>query len=193
MLRKIFVSHSQRDKEIRKTFNEIAAIAGLQTVCMEFEDMQAPKWEKIKNDLNVSEAVFLLLGKNVTRNRHTQNWISFEVGLACAFDKRIWVLENIASKLNFPIPYVTDYMRYESLEKKELFDYVRKILEGYGEYGENVYFRKVGDPTKHIPNGKKVRCPKCDSTFNLHNAETSPLIVIKTQLLCPLCRQEIKV
>jgi hypothetical protein len=172
----IFVSHSRYDKDIRKDFNEIFGLAGVQSVCMEFENMQSPEWQEIKNAVHNSEAVFLLLGPNVNRSIHTQNWIAFEVGLACAFNKRIWVFEQVCSNVPFPIPYLTDYMVY-NLEEISHFNYGRSIIEAYRQ--PDTLFVK-----RNIPKGVLVNCPQCHSTFVMHTDMKA--------FSCPSCRSEIE-
>ena len=103
----IFVSHSQYDKDIRASFDAIFARTGVKSVCMEFEQIYPPAWQEIKNAITASETVFLLLGPKIRKSIYTQNWIAFEVGLSCAFGKRVWVFEQMDSKIDFPIPYVT--------------------------------------------------------------------------------------
>jgi len=86
----IFVSHSQYDKDIRSSFDTVFARTGVKSVCMEFERInQLPAWEPIRNEIKVSETVFLLLGPNIRSSIHTQNWVAFEVGLACAYGKDV--------------------------------------------------------------------------------------------------------
>ncbi len=80
MSKQIFVSHSQRDKKIRKDVNEIIAIGGLKPICMEFEELPQKKWEKIKDEINESQTIFLMLGKNVTKK------VILEIGFLLKLD-----------------------------------------------------------------------------------------------------------
>ena len=62
-------------------------------------------------------AVFVLLGKNLGNPpayslQYTHNWVSFEVGVASATRKPIWVFEEFGSFIRYPIPFVTDYAQY---------------------------------------------------------------------------------
>ena len=163
MVKQIFVSHSRHDKEIVASFDRVFARTGVKSLCTEFEAIQSPKWMETKTGIEESETVFLLISQNITENSFTtQNWIAFEVGLACALGKDIWVFEQIASKIVFPIPYVTDYMRYESLEKREVFDYIRTIVEGYSikhriRFGEKPLVMHSKENIKYIPKGKVVK------------------------------------
>ncbi|MCL5949242.1 MAG: toll/interleukin-1 receptor domain-containing protein [Candidatus Bathyarchaeota archaeon] len=192
MSSQIFISHSRRDENIRKTFNELLALAGVKSVCMEFEDMEGQKWNQIRDVVNHSDAVFVLMGENVNCSNHTQNWISFEVGLACAFKKRIWVFEKASSKVDFPIPYVTDYVIYDSLEKKEVTSYLKKIVDAYGGQGETAFFTNADVPLNCFPKWTLVLLYKCKSTYTFYNPLISPVVISKIHLLCPSCRQEIK-
>jgi hypothetical protein len=142
--------------------------------------MGSPQWQDIRNAVDTSEAVFLLLGPNVRRTIHTQNWIAFEVGLSCAFRKDVWIFEQAGANIKFPIPYLTDYLMY-NLEDRTNFDYVRCIIEGYGR-PQVVLPLNVDQRTKRkIPQGLPIDCPSCHSKYFLHN-------VVKT-FHCPSCRQ----
>ena len=177
----IFVSHSQRDRDIRASFDSIFARTNARSICMEFEEVYSPPWQSIRNEIGASEAVFLLLGPNIRSSIYTQNWVAFEVGLACAFGKEVWVFEQKGSYIEFPIPYLTDYMIYY-LEDRNHFDYVRRIIEGYGK---PLAIFPLGDPrTKRgIPHGILVECPNpnCVSSFGLHTQIE--------RFYCPSCRQ----
>lgn len=127
--RQIFVSHSQYDREIRRNFSEVFAVAGIKPKYMEFEQI-SPAWREIKEEVKKSEAVFLLLGPNIRRSYYTENWVAFEVGLACAYGKEVWVFEPTNSTIDFPIPYVTDYLLYD-LDNKDHFIYVKQCMESY--------------------------------------------------------------
>lgn len=180
----IFVSHSQYDKEIRASFDTVFARTGVKSVCMEFEQIYPPAWQKIKNEIKASETVFILLGPNVRSSSYTQNWIAFEAGLACAFEKEVWVFEQAGAYIEFPIPYLTDYMIY-NLEDPNHFDYVRDIIEGYGQ---PLYILPLGvdhRTKRNIPTGKLVTCQhiNCGSKYLLHTDVES--------YNCPSCRQQI--
>ena len=171
----IFVSHSRRDTKILEFFDKAFARTGVISKCMEFEDMQPPQWNEINKQVRDSVATFLLLGPSVKNSDHTQNWIAFEVGLSCAYDTRVWVFEKLDSKINFPIPYVTDYMPYV-LGEYISFDYIREILEGY----RDEHSQKAND-RKRIPSGLETICPNCGAVFYKHQ--------IIGAYHCPVCRQ----
>ena len=179
----IFVSHSQYDKQIRSSFDTVFARTTVKALCMEFEQIYRPAWQTIKNELNASETVFLLLGPNIRSSIHTQNW-AFEVGLACAFGKEVWVFEQEGSYIQFPIPYLTDYMIY-NLEDTNHFDYVRQTIEGYGR---PVYVFPMGvdhRTKRNLPIGMLIECnyDNCGSKYSLHTDIKS--------FNCPSCRQQL--
>jgi len=182
----IFVSHSRYDEEIRKELSEVFAVArGADPVYMEFEDFLPPAWQKITNEIRSSEALFVLLGPNLSKTIHTQNWVAFEVGLACAFDKEVWVFEQEGSYIEFPVPYLTDYMIYD-LKDKTHFEYVRKIINGYGKPIPRFPFLENHRTKRGIPIGRWTACAydNCRSVFLLHTQVES--------FSCPSCRQTLQ-
>lgn len=182
----IFVSHSQNDKDIRASFDTVFARAGVMSVCMEFERIeQLPAWQPIKNKINASATVFWLLGPNIRSSIHTQNWVAFEVGLACAYGKDVWVFEQDNSYIEFPIPYLTDYMIY-NLEDPNHFDYVRSIIEGYANPIYLLPFGVDNRTKRNIPKGLAVTCPhpNCGSRYSMHTDIP--------RFICPSCRQQVQ-
>ena len=182
----IFVSHSRFDTGIRKEFSEVFAVAkGAYPTYMEFEKFHPPAWQKIRDEVSSSQALFVLLGPNIRRTIHTQNWVAFEVGLACAFGKEVWVFEQSGSNIDFPIPYLTDYMIY-NLEDKKHFKYVRKIIKGYGKPIPILPLGVDHRTKRAIPTGVLVTCPygNCRSSYLSHTDVKS--------FSCPSCRQQIE-
>ncbi len=108
----VFISHSKIDEDIRQYFDTIFA-SNVKAVRMEFEELRTTPWMDIRNCIIQSEAIFVLLGPNLTFSKYTENWIGFEVGAATALNKPIWVMERFGDSVNFPIPYLTDYLLYE--------------------------------------------------------------------------------
>jgi len=179
-LARIFLSHSKEDREIRDFFLKIGGLAGVEMKAVEFEYFPPPAWEYIRNQLYTSDALFLLLGPNVLdRGIYTQNWISFEVGLACdmarTLEKDIWVFEQLQHPIRFPVPYLNHYVLYDPNNRTHL-DYIRGIMEAY----------KPFPPLRRIPQGiREVACPydDCKIKFKLHTD-------VK-EFNCPTCRRGI--
>jgi hypothetical protein len=174
---KIFLSHSKADKEVRDFFLKVFGLAGVQAVSVEFEYFPSPPWQFIKDQLDSSDALFLLLGPNVIdRGIYTQNWISFEIGIACQLAKEIWVFEQINAPVRFPVPYLDHYVLYDP-ENRDNLDYIRRVIEAYKVI---VGFPKF--PSVHA----RITCPneKCKVLFNL--------CIEIAEFECPSCRKMIK-
>lgn len=129
--------------------------------------------------MDASSALFLLVGKELVKAqeasdsksreewKHTQNWIAYEIGLACQRGIDVWVCCD-SVKINFPVPYLNNYAIYGDQK------WMRTILEGYSE-GET------------FPLGKwdrKDRCiyKECRATYNLHSK-----IDVNKDVICPTC------
>ena len=173
----VFLSHSRADTEMRDYFLKVFGLAGVQARVVEFEYFPPPPWQYIKNEMASSDALFLLIGPNVIdRGVYTQNWISFEIGLACQLRKEIWVFEQISIPVRFPVPYLDKYVLYDPGNRDHL-DYIRSIIE---TYKVRPHFREF--PSEYA----LVTCPneKCKISFHLcteiHEFE------------CPSCRQIMK-
>jgi len=97
---------------------------------MEFEDVTAPPYLSIRDNVNKSDALFVLLSEHLVDKQHTNNWVSFEVGLAAnqerpetngkamhsPFGLDIYVFEPLDQHIDFAVPYFTHYMRYPTTE-----------------------------------------------------------------------------
>lgn len=173
---KVFISHSRADKEMRDYFLKIFGLAGVEATAVEFENFPPPPWRYIKNEMLISDALFLLLGPNVIdRGIFTQNWISFEIGLACELGKEVWVFEQYDIPVHFPIPYLDNYVLYDPGIGNHL-DYIRSIVQAY----------KIFPILRTFPNiYTNLTCPneKCGVEFNLCTE-------IK-RFDCPSCRKPI--
>ncbi len=130
---KIFVSHSQRDKDIIHFFLE--AFAGT-TVKPHLEELEKDlptgvTAEQIERDIQSSNAVFVLLSENVQTLEHTRDWITWECGTAR--NKDIWVFEPFESlgRIRVAVPRFNHYVLFERTE--EWREYLRSIIESYDD------------------------------------------------------------
>jgi hypothetical protein len=179
---RIFLSHSKGDEDIVKFFLQAGGLAGVEIKAMEFESVPSPPWKYIRDQIALSRALFVLLGPNVVdKGIHTQNWISFEIGIACETARSlitdIWVFEPFNSHIKFPIPFLNHYVLYD-LNQRNHLDYIRKIMEGY---------KTVLPIMRKISQGvADITCPydTCGVTFRLHSE-------VK-QFECPACRKTIE-
>lgn len=147
---------------------------------MEFEDLDGKYAgfeiaNKIKPMIGGAQAVFVLLGKGVLQPttqtpEFTHNWINFEVGVAAGSNKRVWVFEDFNNFIKFPIPYVTDYARFNLGDDEHI-----KI---YRELIENIFAKKISmKPTWTIT------CKLCHAEYNVWDGQET--------LNCPVCRRAI--
>jgi len=182
MVVQLFMSHTKKDEKFCDKFDVQAARVGVKVFRSEFEEIKHPAWKTIKKQMDASTAIFLLVGKQLVKSqaasekdpelreewKHTQNWIAYEIGLACERGIDVWVLcENV--DINFPVPYFNNYAIYGQAK------WIRGILEDYIE-GET------------FPYGKKAKwkdyCPykNCGAKFNMHS-----IIEIDGKVVCPTC------
>lgn len=126
----IFISHSKRDVGAINAFCQVFARTTMRAIFEEFENYVVPPWLKIKNDIHQSSAAFVLLSPHLSGTPYTQNWVSYEVGLACALNKPVWVYEPWGAPVLFPIPYLTDYIFYNPTDQQHL-DSIKALVETY--------------------------------------------------------------
>jgi len=181
----VFISHTRKDVQSCNTFDTICARVGIKAFRSEFEKIQPPAWKTIKEAMDDSIVLFLLVGKELANSQdsndpawqYTQNWIAYEVGLACQMGIDVWVIcDNVS--INFPVPYINNYFPAD-LEVKEHFNYLRGVLKNYQEgqtypypyHGGGVPNLSITCPyggcgigfNLHMPlkHGDRIRCPQC--------------------------------
>jgi hypothetical protein len=186
---KIFVSHTRRDKEVFDRLDNIIASIGLPRFRSEYETITKPEWMVIKNEINESIALFLIVGKELLKCmegyfsnsddkfswKFTQNWISYEIGIACQKGIDVWVICDDL-EINFPVPYLNNYTIFgphpENEERREWFKSIFNNYKNWSKY-----------PVKKWEFA--FSCPNCASTYNQYSS-----IPPKNQggrLVCPTC------
>lgn len=176
---KIFESHTKNDAEFCDIFDRACARVGIDAFRSEYEKFEPPAWQTIRDELRQSRALFLLLGKALTEAQsahtseweYTQNWISYEIGIASDLDIDIWVLcDNVT--INFPVPYFNNYIPY-SIRSEGNFKYLVYVLENY-----------VKGLKYDITDEDEVTCldSNCRITYNLHAT-----VKEGGKVVCPCC------
>jgi len=127
----IFLSHSKHDSNIIDIFRQSFAGTNVNPVLMEFEQFTNPPWLDIKRNIENSRALFVLLSSNLKISDYTQNWVSYEIGIAVEANKQVWVFEDVNNQTIFPIPQVHHYMRYNPFQNESL-NYLQTIVRSYG-------------------------------------------------------------
>lgn len=191
MVRKIFLSHTKQDKVFLDRLDSVFG-RDIPSFRSELETISKPAWRTLRDEMRKSAAMFLIIGNRfrasqTARNRewhHTQNWIAYEIGLACQLGLDVWVVCDQKPFLNFPVPYLNNYIYVylpSDLTNKKTsvkhgvckitsFEYLRSIARCYAE-GKNF---PVTD--------NSVVCEICGANYNLHN------VFRKAQIFtCPQC------
>jgi len=78
----IFLSHSSKDRNVVSFFQNAFSGTNVNPFLMEYENYRNPPWSVIRKDILESSTLFLLLGPNLNSSPYTQNWVSYEVGVA---------------------------------------------------------------------------------------------------------------
>jgi hypothetical protein len=93
------------------------------------------------------------------------------VGLATGSGKPVWVFEDYNDNIPFPIPFVTDYVRYNLGEIEHLRN-IGQMLH------DSLPIRKVMPPDG-------IRCPhaNCNAVYSYWSD--------RINMQCPVCRQTI--
>jgi len=183
MTYQLFVSHTQKDMKFCDEFDRACARVGIRAFRSEFETIEVPAWQSIREAMRKSRALFLLVGHELVASqaspyqqetwKYTQNWIAYEIGLACERGIDVWVVCDEGVGINFPVPYFNNYEPF-GLGPGPSFDFMRSILSLYSQ-GLTFQFGTLN---------RGVRCPYagCQVEFNLH-AELQPTQTI----ICPQC------
>ncbi len=181
----VFISHTKKDGDFCDKFDSICARVGIKSFRSEFESIPSPPYKTIMNAINNSVSLFLLVGKELVKSQeaggkewdYTQNWIAYEIGLACQKGIDVWAICDDVL-INFPMPYINNYLNI-TLRRNDTFNYMRFVLDEYIK-GRNFSF-----PYIHQNDGSAgVFCAyeECRMEFNFH-------IMWKqgTEIICPQC------
>lgn len=196
MVEHIFISHTKKDERFCSNFDKVNSRVGLAAFRSEIECLARPPWTTIKEKMEKSVAMFLLIGRELVTYQdearlveeiyrdwvHTQNWITYEVGLAHKIGLDIWVLcDNV--EINFPVPYLNNYdirgVDFDHREGMENYWWLRKRLEDYRD-GKKY---PLGWNPDYI-----FKCPHetCQISFNFHSYMEK-----NSYIICPSCLREI--
>lgn len=136
----IFVPHSAKDKTSVDFLSRAFASTRVRAIFEEFDALLKgpPNAERIANNIRQSNAVFILLGKNVEILKHTRDWVAWESGVAAGAaaqtNKDVWVLEPIteASELSIVIPHLRHYVCFNS-DDQNWQAYLSQIISSYDD------------------------------------------------------------
>lgn len=187
----IFLSHSSKDVEIVHYFLSKFDDTSVKPVLMEFEKWsrnRRPNWEWIRDEIRESKALFLLLSNNITAKQQTQNWVSFEIGLASVCIPPIPVFVFQEENVHFPVPYLSHYFDQPFSSKTHLFtkDFSETLLNVL----IHVFFESfvdvlITDPTVGLSEEEKIGCSNCLLRFHYWGD--------KEDIKCPCCYTSMRV
>jgi len=181
----IFLSHTKLDKDLCDRFDIAAARVGLKLFRSELETIQNPPWATIMQEIEKSSALFVLVGKELVAAqassdlakreewKFTQNWISFEVGMACQRRMDVWVVCDRV-RINFPVPYLNNYELWGIQPEQEAqLKFWKTTFERY----------KAGETCKLEDFPKwNFKCLNCGSMYNVCSA-----LEAGHRMTCPTC------
>lgn len=128
----VFISHSKKDQELIDNVAQMLKNVDEVPIVMEYMPKKArdrPNWSLIRKHVADSEYLMLFKTDNALVTDFTKSWIIYEVGLAAAYEKRLFVFERKGPPIKFPIPYVTDYMIFDPNRVKD-FLMIQSIVAG---------------------------------------------------------------
>jgi hypothetical protein len=181
-----FISHSRYDKKFLNSFDNACSEIGLKRFRSEFSDIEKPAWKTINREIKKSNVLFLLIGEelrkrqreNLTNNPQytdwlfTQNWISYEIGVASQNHIDIWVISD-SPDINFPVYYLKNYYLWNGdltkPQDREICRYLKCYKESQGaKFPKSCKFTCPNPNCKasyNIPEsfskGMRIRCPTC--------------------------------
>ena len=124
MTDQIFISNSAKDSQTVEYFVHKFNDTGVKPVRMEYEQWSRnckPNWMWIKDEIQKSKVLFLLLTKNIIKKEYTQNRVAFEIGIASMCAPLIPVFVFREENIDFPVPYLNHYFDQSFSKKTNLF------------------------------------------------------------------------
>ncbi len=207
----IFVSHSAKDRELVSFLSRAFASTPVKAVLEEFDAiLKGPaNAQRIAENIRISNAVFVLLGRNIEELKHTRDWVGWESGVAAGAamqtNRDIWVLESIVEmdQLSVVIPHLRHYVCFD--HRQDFWQgYLTQIVNSYDDshflkavsagaatggvlgkgegamWGAGVGFLLAAMAgSQGRPPGISITCPRCSSFYNVHLAEP--------RMRCPVC------
>jgi len=181
---KIFESHTKLDSNFCDVFDRACARVGIDAFRSEYESIEPPAWRTIRDELIQSRALFLLVGEELVKEQlahkseweYTQNWISYEIGIASAINIDVWVICDLLP-INFAVPYFNNYIPY-TIRTDHNFKYLVGVLRGY-----------IDGFKYEVTEKRKVSCSHkdCGITYNLH-----AVISKDEEIVCPCCLKKMR-
>lgn len=206
----IFISHSSKDKKPVEFLNRAFASSNVQAKYEEIEAItHGPRnAAQIKADIAASNAIFVVLGANAEKLKHTRDWMGWETGAAGGTNKDVWVLEasEDTPQLSIVIPHLRHYVCFQYTDV--WLGYLRTVVQSYddshifklvtvgagvgGVIAESPVGALIGGGLALLlaaniqtrPTGLPIVCPICHSFYSVHTATAV--------MRCPVCNNRLQ-
>jgi hypothetical protein len=185
----VFISHSSRDRNQMQFFQDLFDDTNVKPIFMEFEKWSRnynPNWLWIRKEIRKSKALFVVLTKNITERKHTQNWVSFEIGVAAGCKPPLPIFVFREEDVDFPVPCLTWFFdepvtRVDHLEPQEFSEVLLDFLILLFRYQVLAHvFASVLDPSPpNQGNEFFMKCNNCYLQFNYFG--------MNNKIHCPCC------
>jgi hypothetical protein len=181
----IFISHSAKDNEISDFFIRKFDDTDVKPVLMEYEKWSRndrPNWMWIKDEIQKSSVLFLILTKNIVKNEYTQNWVAFEIGVAATSNPPIPIFVFREQNIDFPVPYLNYYFDQPLSNTRHLFsrDVSSTVLNAmFHSLKENIVEEIIKNKNPSTLDLKFLKCSNCLLEFDYFG--------IEEKLICPCC------
>lgn len=207
-LSRVFISHSQKDAQLTRNVAMMLENIGVTPVVMEYATPEMeiePPYARIREAVTGADYIMLFKTDNAISTEYTKSWILYEVGLAAAANKRLFVFERRGPPIRFPIPYLTDYMVFDPdkvadfLRLQAIANEARRIVtEGELEEGGSggigllalllapviIVAMAVVAGVQAIRGPIPVECDKCHTGYQYYAGVLDPF-------QCPVCLVEV--
>ena len=127
----IFITHSKNDTDGKEFFQKIFSQTPTAGFWYSDHKILPPHSDKIINTMRGCSNVFVILSHEM-ENPYTSSWVSFEIGVAKALGKNVWVFENPEQPSdNILVPGADAYIhRPGKIDVIEDYGYINIIESG---------------------------------------------------------------
>ena len=181
---RIFISHSSKDAQLIELIRLTFANRDIDPYFARPKMEAKNPLEKIAGAIDRSIALFALITPNVVSDRHTRDWVVFELGFSKAKGIPIycWIDREIKTKQSYPrlLDYITDYIEFDCQVTEEgikITDFIRnkafELLDSY-KYNERVKKELIANSNKaKISENEIHSVEKADFTDENYSSKVS--------------------
>jgi len=181
----VFISHSKDDNISQNFFDKLFRSVNHKAFWYSWEGPTPPHAETLIKAINNSASLFVVLSKSMEKP-HTRSWIGYEVGIASALNKNVWVFEPENEFYNVPVPYVTGYFQFPKLlEKLKTYPFYN-LVETAGTEINLLGKPQIRPGFIEFINLYNTRCSHKDCKASYYVEDKQKSITIK----CPVCRRD---